>query len=607
MATTPQSAQGASVPPAGAQALNPKQLALASVSSVLGGVMGAAFGGGTVMTFVAMAVAPWLTAFVEHPGPHRRRRVALVVLLALLISACRKAFASVLGRRTSATTDTAARAREARQLRGVALTGAVAVAIAVLVMTTGELAAGQALRGDRDTTLFGGGNSGSHGPNARAPVDPEFKGSSERGSGERQSGRPSLRLPDRIVATSPDSGGRRVTYGASAVDGDGNALMPVCSPPSGAVFVVGDTRVRCTVTDGEGRRAEGGFVVTVRRGGAPRRNDTKAPTLGVPDNFTRETETASDDGLDVTYLVTASDDRDGALTPTCRPASGTRFDLGRTRVKCSATDAAGHTTRASFIVTVARADEGEAADTTPPVIRVPSNLQRTATGPEGRRIAYYAAATDDRDGMLRPVCDPPSGSVFAIGTRTVRCTATNRAGLAASRSFAVEVIDGPPVLRISSPVRVRATSERGTDVTFAASATDAVDGVLKPDCEPPSGSFFKIGDHKIRCTVKDSAGRTDEGTIAVTVIEPPDTKPPQISGDETARGISGQGEPVRVRFEVTARDDRDGSVDVTCDPQSGSEFRVGTTTVTCTARDRAGNMAIPHTVRVEVTSYSEIG
>lgn len=232
-------------------------------------------------------------------------------------------------------------------------------------MATGELAAGQALRGDRDTTLFGGGgNSGSHGPSVQAPVDPEFEGSSGRGSSDPRSGRPRLRLPDRIVATSPDSDGRRVTYAASAVDGDGTALMPVCSPPSGAVFVVGETPVGCTVTDGEGRRAAGGFVVTVRRGGAhPAANDTKAPTLSVPDSVTRETETADDDGLDVTYLATASDDRDGLLTPTCRPAFGTRFDLGRTPVRCSATDAAGHTTRANFVVTVARADEGEAADT----------------------------------------------------------------------------------------------------------------------------------------------------------------------------------------------------------------------------------------------------
>lgn len=87
MAATPQySAQGAAAPPARAQALNPKQLALASLSSVFGGVLGAAFRGAAVMTFAGMAVAPWLTAFVEHPGPHHRRLVALLAFVGVRVS-----------------------------------------------------------------------------------------------------------------------------------------------------------------------------------------------------------------------------------------------------------------------------------------------------------------------------------------------------------------------------------------------------------------------------------------------------------------------------------------------------------------------------------------
>jgi hypothetical protein len=71
------------------RALDAKQLKLSSLSSVLGGIVGAALGGGMAMTLVGMAVTPWLTAFVEYPGPHRRRRVALVVLLAAVVCALR--------------------------------------------------------------------------------------------------------------------------------------------------------------------------------------------------------------------------------------------------------------------------------------------------------------------------------------------------------------------------------------------------------------------------------------------------------------------------------------------------------------------------------------
>ena len=89
------SADAMSAPHTGAYSLDVKQLALASLSSVLGGVMATAFGGGVAMTFFGMALAPWLTAFVEHPGPHRRRRVALVVLFAFVMFACRWLLAQV--------------------------------------------------------------------------------------------------------------------------------------------------------------------------------------------------------------------------------------------------------------------------------------------------------------------------------------------------------------------------------------------------------------------------------------------------------------------------------------------------------------------------------
>jgi hypothetical protein len=54
----------------------------------------------------------------------------------------------------------------------------------------------------------------------------------------------------------------------------------------------------------------------------------------------------------VRFTVTASDDVDGTLPVTCRPRSGSRFKLGKTRVTCSATDKSGNTSAAKFIVTV---------------------------------------------------------------------------------------------------------------------------------------------------------------------------------------------------------------------------------------------------------------
>lgn len=54
----------------------------------------------------------------------------------------------------------------------------------------------------------------------------------------------------------------------------------------------------------------------------------------------------------VTYAVTARDAVDGPVPARCRPASGTRFKLGRTVVRCTATDTSGNTATAAFTVSV---------------------------------------------------------------------------------------------------------------------------------------------------------------------------------------------------------------------------------------------------------------
>lgn len=55
----------------------------------------------------------------------------------------------------------------------------------------------------------------------------------------------------------------------------------------------------------------------------------------------------------------------------------------------------------------------------------------------------------------------------------------------------------------------------------------------------------------------------------------------------------------RIRYRVTATDAQDGTLPATCTPASGSFFPVGTTTVTCSATDAAGNTGTD-TARFEV-------
>src|SRR5690606_22235137 len=113
-------------------------------------------------------------------------------------------------------------------------------------------------------------------------------------------------------------------------------------------------------------------------------------------------------------------------------ASGSWFPIGTTTVGCSFTDAAGNEGTGSFTVTV--------ADTTAPVITIPTNIVIEATGPDGAIVTYdEVVGLDAVDGAVSAVCDPPSGSRFPIGVTGVVCTVTDGTGSESAMTFTVTV------------------------------------------------------------------------------------------------------------------------------------------------------------------------
>jgi hypothetical protein len=57
----------------------------------------------------------------------------------------------------------------------------------------------------------------------------------------------------------------------------------------------------------------------------------------------------------VRFKLAARDPGEGSVPVICKPRSGSRFGLGRTPVRCTATDANGNTAKARFLVTVKQA------------------------------------------------------------------------------------------------------------------------------------------------------------------------------------------------------------------------------------------------------------
>jgi hypothetical protein len=190
------------------------------------------------------------------------------------------------------------------------------------------------------------------------------------------------------------------------------------------------------------------------------------PSLGLPANITAEATGAS--GAVVNYIVTASDPEDGALTPSCSPASGSTFAIGTAQVDCSVTDSDGAETTGMFNVTV--------QDTTGPVLSLPGNITAEATGPDGAAVSYTATALDAVDGAVTPSCSPASGSTFALGTTTVNCSATDAHSNTSLGSFTVTVQDTTaPAINCGSADGLW----HNDNVTISCTASDLV-GLLNP-------------------------------------------------------------------------------------------------------------------------------
>jgi hypothetical protein len=325
--------------------------------------------------------------------------------------------------------------------------------------------------------------------------------------------------------------------------------------------------------------------------------DSTPPALSLPSDITAEATSSA--GAVVAFTATASDANPTSPAVTCSPASDSTFPLGTTTVNCSATDAAGNTGNGSFSVTV--------EDTTAPVIaNMPTDLNVEAVDAGGAVVTYSnPTATDSVDPASPAVtCSPASGSTFVIGTTLVTCSATDTAGNDASSSFNVTVSDTTaPVLVVPSDITAEAASGAGAAVSFPVSASDAVDGTITPDCDWASGSTFPLGLTTVTCSATDDANNTsDSQSFTISVV---DTTAPAISdtpGNQTLEA-TGPGGAAASWAPPTASDLVDGSVDVDCDPASGTTFPLGTTTVTCSATDAANNpSSVSFTITVQDTT-----
>ena len=378
--------------------------------------------------------------------------------------------------------------------------------------------------------------------------------------------------PAAIQAEAADASGATVSYPPATATGGTSPLTLGYSHASGSRFALGSTSVTATVTDGAGGTASCSFDVSV--------SDTTAPTLSCPAHFRAEATDAT--GATVSYPpATVTDAVSSSVTLDSSPVSGSHFDLGTTPVSVQATDEAGNSSRCGFSVTV--------SDTTAPTLACPANLKVEATSTSGATVSYpLASATDAVSSSLTFAYSKASGSHFDLGTTLVTIQATDEAGNAAACGFSVTVrLPSAPQVTCPEALEAEATDALGALVSYPPATATGTEP-LTLSYSQDSGTRFVLGTTPVTVTVTDGLGLSASCDFGVTVH---DSVAPEVGcpGPFVVEAQGPSGAPVV--FSLPPPRDAVSAPSVSSTHAPGSLFPLGTTSVTVSATDEAGNAA----------------
>jgi hypothetical protein len=248
------------------------------------------------------------------------------------------------------------------------------------------------------------------------------------------------------------SAGTAPSINAGSFDPDGEPVTIQETPPP--PFDVGKTKVRLTVTDGSNASDSCKAKVTVV--------DAEAPGIVCP--AIPALECAGGSAFLDPPGPTATDNC--SVAHVASPRAG-QFALGTTHLTYSATDRSGNSTSCQAAVVV--------QDTRSPSIACPIVPPLECESGAAFFVPPAATATDSCSAVTIAT---PAARSFPLGTATVRYSATDRTGNAASCEAAVVVHDTrPPAIVAVTPnvTTLWPPNHKMVDVTVAVAAVDACD------------------------------------------------------------------------------------------------------------------------------------
>ena len=423
---------------------------------------------------------------------------------------------------------------------------------------------------------------------------------------------PVLTLPSDIVTTAASAQGSVVNFTATAIDAVDGPVPVVSSPPSGSLFPIGTTTVRCSANDTHLNGAGGTFNITVNPGSFA----LTAPTAVAQGGNTSAAVTWSAVAAATRYTVNRSTTSGSGFVTVASNLAGTRFND------------ASLTNGTTYYYKVTAVNGGGTGPSSNEVGVVPTALP---AGWSGTNLGTYGQAG--------------SGIIGADGSATLSSSATGMGGTSDSIYFAGQpwTGDGAIVVRVLGLQNATNSSRCGimfrqstaansafgfigcqyyaSDFAFVSRATAGASAVWGPGTHSSQPQWFKLvrsGSTLTGWQASNSSpgvqGWQQIGTAQVTLNSPmlaglmlsssatatlctasfdhfaiytAPTINPQAGLTLAATGPAG----ALVDFRITGQSNVDGQLVATCTPATGSIFPPGATTVAAVVTDSAGQSA----------------
>ena len=362
---------------------------------------------------------------------------------------------------------------------------------------------------------------------------------------------------------------------AGSSDACGIASMSV-SPSSFSCSDLGPNTVTLTVIDLNGNSSSTTSTVTVV--------DNIAPTV-ITQAHTVYLNASGNATISTTDINNGSTDNCTISSYSLNISSFDCSNVGQNLVTLSVTDGSGNSASGGAIVTV--------VDTiSPSVSNTPANITAYSTaGSCGATVSWPSITGSDNCSVSGISSSISSGSFFNTGTTTVVLTANDPSGNSSSSSFTVTVLDTiAPVFTSGAnniSVSPNATSCDATVTWTAPTATDNCSSVSYTSSHS-SGATFPLGTTTVTVTASDADGnnRTISFDITVTDVIAPSIS--NVPSNITVANDAGTCDAV-VTYNLPTVSDNCSGATIATSHASGSTFPVGTTTVSFTATDAAGN------------------